>query len=528
MQPTIIAMTGAGGAMGQEAVHAILQSSNNHRIKALFLNTKKDKKVAKMLRRRYKSKIEIFYGDIVNYQDCLSLIEGAEYVIHMAALIPPLSDHNPQRTIATNFCGTVNMVDAVCTLNPQPKFVHVSTVAVYGNRNYKHPFVRVGDPLLPSAFDVYAASKQKAERYVMESKLDNWAVIRQTALLHKDFFANNVQDGLMFHTAWNTPLEWVTARDSGRLVKNIVEYDQAGRAEDFWKKCYNIGGGRRCRLTGYDTFDSGFGLIGGSAQDFFEPPWNQCRNFHGAWFLDSDALDDMFCYRQESAEDFWQQQKKSHPLYAMAKVLPKWLIKKCFIERLLKDENAPREWIITKDDARVKASYGCLDNVEMYPKRWQDYPLLCHGEVADGTIDYDEMRNSDRALSNGYYLSHGYNEAKPIPLLDIMDMQQAAQFRGGKCLSVSMQQGDLYTPLLWQCHNGHEFFMRPYTVLFGGHWCPQCTEPEPWQFDICAKSMPYFAQVWYDTHAKGENTVYYFEQGKARYYILDGDKKCTV
>ncbi len=525
---SVVALTGASGAMGQEVLQAILQSSQCRKVKALFLDTKKDRKIARAIKRKYQQKIDVIFGDIVNYIDCKNLVSDADYVIHMAAVIPPMADHNISRTKASNLDGTVNMINAVCSLKQQPKFVHISTVAVYGNRNYKHPFARIGDPLLPSAFDVYASSKLTAERCVMESDLNNWVVLRQTALLHKDFFKNNIKDGLMFHTVWNTPLEWVTAKDCGRLLKNIIEFDKAGKAPDFFNKCYNIGGGYSCRFTGYDTFDSGFSLIGGSAKDFFEPPFNQCRNFHGAWFFDSDELEQMFCFRQESVSDFWEWMKKTHRTYNMAKILPKRLIKKLFIERLLKDKNAPEFWIRKKDYARIKAAFGCLDNVKMYPKKWDDYPLICKGKIPDGMIDYDKIKSCDYTRDNGFLLSHGFDETKSIKELDINDMRQAAKFRGGKCVSVSMKKGDLYTPLCWQCHNGHQFFMRPYTVLFGGHWCPECTEPEPWAYDVLAKHIPYYAQVWYDTHASGENAVYYFDKGKAQFYILEGDKQCTI
>ena len=106
---------------------------------------------------------------------------------------------------------------------------------------------------------------------------------------------------------------------------------------------------------------------------------------------------------------------------------------------------------------------------------------------------------------------------KPDGELDIEDMRGAAAYRGGKCLSGSMTKGDLYTKLQWECHDGHTFWASPYTVLKAGHWCPVCCQPEPWDFDRLAKFMPFYAQVWYDTHAREENTEYVFSGGKAMY-----------
>jgi hypothetical protein len=66
---------------------------------------------------------------------------------------------------------------------------------------------------------------------------------------------------------------------------------------------------------------------------------------------------------------------------------------------------------------------------------------------------------------------------------------------------------DIYTPIKWKCHCGHEFEMSPNLVLKGGHWCPECL-PMPWNYDEIAKHNPFFAQVWYSHHDKNENNVY--------------------
>ena len=94
----------------------------------------------------------------------------------------------------------------------------------------------------------------------------------------------------------------------------------------------------------------------------------------------------------------------------------------------------------------------------------------------------------------------------PLDKLKIKDMQKAAEFRGGECVSKKLGK-DMYTPIKWKCHCGHEFEMSPNLVLKGGHWCPECL-PMPWNYDEIAKHNPFFAQVWYSHHAKDENNVY--------------------
>lgn len=323
----------------------------------------------------------------------------------------------------------------------------------------------------------------------------------------------------MFHTCFNAPIEWVTARDSGLLLKNLIAKDVAGElAQEFWHKCYNIGGGARNRVTGYDTFDEGFKIIGGSTEKFMKPQWNSLRNFHCMWFEDSGVLNDYLDFQKEDVKDYWQEILQKHSYYHIARIIPAKLISKLAIERLLKDENAPRKWINSKDAGRVKAFFGSKDNISCMPTDWDNYPVLAKGQLADGSIDYDEMRDIELIGRHGYRLDHGYDESKPDSELSIVDMRSAAAFRGGRCVSENMTKGDLYTKLEWECHDGHRFWASPYTVLKAGHWCPECCQPQPWDYDRLSKFMPFYAQVWYDTHARGEDCIYYFDKDRNAKY----------
>jgi hypothetical protein len=97
------------------------------------------------------------------------------------------------------------------------------------------------------------------------------------------------------------------------------------------------------------------------------------------------------------------------------------------------------------------------------------------------------------------YLNHGYDESKLTSELALVDIQGAAEFRGGECLSTSMTRGDLYELLKWKCHLGHEFQATPNLILKAGHWCPEC-ERTVWDFAEYAKHSPFFAQVWTPLH----------------------------
>ncbi len=236
------------------------------------------------------------------------------------------------------------------------------------------------------------------------------------------------------------------------------------------------------------------------------------------WFEDSGVLNDYLDFQKEDVKDYWQEILQKHSYYHIARIIPAKLISKLAIERLLKDENAPRKWINSKDAGRVKAFFGSKDNISCMPTDWDNYPVLAKGQLADGSIDYDEMRDIELIGRHGYRLDHGYDESKPDSELSIVDMRSAAAFRGGRCVSENMTKGDLYTKLEWECHDGHRFWASPYTVLKAGHWCPECCQPQPWDYDRLSKFMPFYAQVWYDTHARGEDCIYYFDKDRNAKY----------
>ena len=496
-----VAMTGASGNMGREALAQSLELEGVEFVRVLLTNKKKNNKLAKQLKKRYKNRIQIVRGTVADPKVCAALIEGVDYVIHMAAVIPPRSDASFKASEECNKRGTMALVDAIKAVSPQPKFVHVSTMALYGNRNEKHLWGRVGDPLLVSAFDTYAMHKLYGERYVLDADLDCWAVLRQTAMLHPNMLKDNVSDGLMFHTALNAPLEWVSSRDSGYLIKRILERDGRGEVPEFWKKIYNIGAGERGRETGYDTFNDGFAIIGGSTEKFFKPNWMAKRNFHGVWFADGDELEELFHYQQDGVKEYWAEIASHHKMYKLGKIVPKGLIYLFLFRKLLHHENSPYAWVKRGDTARVQATFGGFEKYKQIPSDWKGVKVMAKGDFGN----YDDLRNVEYAKANGYLLSHGYDETKGQENWSDEEMNSAAQFRGGACLTP--YTGDPYAPLKWRCCEGHEFQMNPYTVLRGGHWCPKCI-PMPWKFDLLAKKMPFFGQVWYDSHEQDENYIY--------------------
>jgi UDP-N-acetylglucosamine/UDP-N-acetylgalactosamine 4-epimerase len=102
-------------------------------------------------------------GDIRDLDTCRAACQGADYVLHHAALgSVPWSVDDPLRTNAVNVDGFINMLIAAKDAGVR-RFVYASSSAVYGDTPaYPQIEHTVGRPLSP-----YAASKAANETYAL-------------------------------------------------------------------------------------------------------------------------------------------------------------------------------------------------------------------------------------------------------------------------------------------------------------------------------------------------------------------------
>ncbi len=496
-----IAITGVTGNMGTQVLNECLKIPDTQYKLLVF---PKDKRIKDIKRRHKKDlkRIEFVIGSIADKTVCERLIDGVSYVVNMAAVIPPLSDQRPERAIECNEKGADVLATAIEQANPQPKLIHISTMALYGNRNEKHLWGRVGDPLLISPFDLYSLTKMRGEFRILESDIRHKAVIRQTAMLHDNMLSDNMSDGLMFHTCFNAPLEWSTAETSGLLIANILRQDIAqDLGDNFWGKVFNLGGGLANCVTGYDILDDGFEIIGGSVKNFFEPRFNATRNFHGLWFYDSHVLEDMFHYQTQTTVDFWNKFKKTHGILKAGKAVPKSWIKRLAIMSLFKSPNSAVYWYKHKDEAKMIAYFGGVSQYEKLGKKWDNFPLLKFGKYENGdSVDYEALRNPKNAVLPDI----GYDPEKEVKF---ETLKHIAELHGGKLLSNS---GNITDRLQWENQDGELFTARGTTVL-AGHWYNPSYKEYCWDFDRLAKADKIYAQIWYDSHDANEDNYYWYD-----------------
>ncbi len=472
--------------MGQAGLREIYARRERFDLTLLVRPSRKNRKLMKPYRDC--DSVRIVWGDLGNYDDVLRAVEGADYVLHVGGMVSPAADHYPEKTLRVNTLAARNIVRAV-KAQPEPdsvKVVYIGSVAQTGDRQAPLHWARTGDPIAPSVFDYYAISKCLAERIFAESGLKYWVSLRQSGILYAGILRNI--DPIMFHVPIREVLEWATVEDSGRLLANICEEEVP---ESFWRKFYNIGSGAGYRLTNYRfeqlLLENSLGL---SPEKLFASNMFATRNFHGQWYLDSDCLEEILHFRANvPVEKYFAGLKKQLPwFFSLAKFAPTCVMR-LFLRYLAHNKRfGTLGWLRNDDKPHIAAYFGSREEWTRIP----DWTVLADFSLAG---EADAVR-----------LDHGYDEQKDLSLLGIDDMRQAADFRGGRCLSETMTTGDLDTPLEWECACGHRFITTPNVVLKGGHWCPECFS-KSWQYDAEAKRNPFFAQLWL-AHHKGEDNDY--------------------
>lgn len=497
MTKKTVFITGVTGSMGGAGLNELLRRRDRFDLVTLVRPSAVNKKKLRELLKE--PGLRVVWGDLTCYEDVLACVTGADIVLHPAAMIAPAADHDPQAALAINVGSTENILRAI-KAQPDPdqiKLVNIGSVAMTGDRLYPIHVGRTGDPIKPSIYDAYACSKIDAEQLVAESGLKYWVSCRQTFIAVPDTLA--LMDPIMFHQPLQTCIEFCTAHDSGVLLANACEDSVP---DSFWRNFYNIGGGASARVTFIELMERIFTGLGlGHPKQITQRNWFALRNFHCQWYEDSSRLNDHLQFQSMGVDEYVASVLKGSPWYVSLPSKPgiRWLVGRSWaqalIRRLLmkplafKTPDSTMYWLSNDLVGRVSAFFKDRESWESIPENWD-------------TIKRPSFEDYQR-------LDHGYDETLEDHQLDLTQMQRAALFRGGQCLSESMAEGALMQQLQWQCWRGHHFQMTPNTVLKGGHWCPQCApQKKGWDFDAEAKKNPFFAQVWYPNHDTSEQQHY--------------------
>jgi UDP-glucose 4-epimerase len=148
-------VTGGGGFIGSNLVHALLERGDDVRVLDNF-STGQRSNLADL-----EGDVQLVEGDLRSYERVHAAVRGTEVVFHQGALPSvPRSVQDPLTTTAVNVEGTLNVLLAARDEGVR-RIVNASSSSVYGNTG-ELPRVetQAPDPISP-----YAVAKLAAERF---------------------------------------------------------------------------------------------------------------------------------------------------------------------------------------------------------------------------------------------------------------------------------------------------------------------------------------------------------------------------
>lgn len=225
-----VLLTGASGNVGRNALRALVD--DGHYVRALVLP---GESVPKPF--RVHPQVELFTGDLRDAARMREAARDQDAILHVAYIIPPLSNEKPDLARAVNVDGTRNLIAAAQVQPVPPRFLFVSTFDLFGVTAHLEPPRRATDPVVAS--DPYTEHKLQSERDVQASGL-TWTILRFTDV---PVIGLRMPHPMMYWFMPSQRFHVLHPKDAARALANALV------CEEVWGRIWLIGGGDDCRVT---------------------------------------------------------------------------------------------------------------------------------------------------------------------------------------------------------------------------------------------------------------------------------------
>lgn len=238
-----VLVTGATGNIGASAVKVL--ADRGHQVRAMVFGA--PPRLPAALTR---SQVEVFPGDIRDEARVAEAVRDQDAIVHLAYIIPPRSNEDPDLARSVNLDGTRTLLAAACQQTPLPRFLFSSTLDLFGRTMDQPPPRRLSDPVQPT--DLYTEHKLQCERWIQDSPLP-WCIFRFSDVPIIGFRSPHP---IMYDIPLNQRLEVLHTLDAGLAIANALECDEV------WRRLWLIGGGRGCQLTYREFLFGLFSVMG--------------------------------------------------------------------------------------------------------------------------------------------------------------------------------------------------------------------------------------------------------------------------
>ena len=321
-----ILITGAFGNIGIAVIKEAYK--RNHEILVFEIDNEKTRKTA----RKYRNKVkDVVYGNIQDFEVVKKAVKESEAVIHLAAIIPPLSKKNRQLTMDVNLGGTRNIVNGIKQTKGDIPFIFTSSASVMGPTQLQDKIVSRNDALVKTGN--YEESKIKCEEF-LKKNADNYLIFRLAGVL-PTFSASSFAGAFslleeIFDMHPDMRLEMVMAEDVATALVAGAEKLKSGTTPK--NQAYILGGGRKngWQLRGGEFLSRLFGALSLTVPDrkYFTQDIN---TYHLDWY-DTEEAEQEFGYQNHSFDDYLNHIKKTFRIYR----IPIRIFRKIILKKLVK------------------------------------------------------------------------------------------------------------------------------------------------------------------------------------------------
>jgi len=306
-----ILITGAFGNIGK----AVLEESykRGHEIIVFEVENKKTHKNARNYRQKIKT---VLFGEIQNFEDIKKAVRNCDAVIHLAAIIPPISKKCRELTMDVNYGGTINLINAIKETKRNIPFIFASSASVMGPTQLQNKLVDRHDPMIITGN--YEESKIKSETF-LKKNADNYLIFRLAGVL-PNFSVLSFMGAFplmeeIFDMHPDMRLEMIMAEDVATALVTGLEKLKSGVAKK--NQAYILGGGEKngWQLRGREFISRLFGSLSLPVPDqkYFTQDINK---YHLDWYDTKEAQQE-FNFQDHSIDYFFKQIKKTFRVFKL-------------------------------------------------------------------------------------------------------------------------------------------------------------------------------------------------------------------
>ena len=284
-----VLVTGALGNLGQLVMSTF--KTRGYRALPMDLETPANRKTAQRL--GYAN--DMLWGDIRNV-DFAPLLLKVCAVVHLAALLPPVTENAPALAEAVNLKATLRLIEALEACPTPPLLIYPSSVTVFG---YPVDARQKSVADAPKPCDNYTRHKVQVEQRLAQSAIP-WCVLRVGVSVDARTLGTELDMmRKLFAVSPDNPMEYVHPADVAEAVVNCLDNPEALR------KIWLIGGGADCRVTQHEFLSVALNTLGVTlpkdmlGKDAFYTHWMDTTESQRVLRFQNHHFDS---YRQEIAQ----------------------------------------------------------------------------------------------------------------------------------------------------------------------------------------------------------------------------------